>query len=94
MLICESGFLNDFVKPVSEGGWGLCEWIVSQMSETRTYAHTEIYTLIQGSALDASIKALTSEQIQDICVYMVDKIFSGVTIGRGEHQKITYEPSA
>lgn len=90
MEICKSGYLDDFVKPVSEEGWGLCEWIVSQMTENRAYNHTEIYDLIQASGLDASIKALEKAQILSICDYMNGKTFSGVLIGLADNQKITY----
>lgn len=90
MDICESGYLNEFVKPVSEGGWGLCEWIVSQMTENRAYSHAEIHALIQASGLDASIKALNLAQILAVCDYMVGKTFSSITIGLADREKITY----
>jgi len=92
MDICKEGYLDVFVKPVSAGGWGLCEYIVSLMSENRAYAHTEIYAAIQASELDASIKALSPEQIRQNMDWMVGKTFAGVVIGRPENQTITYIP--
>ena len=35
VLIAKRGYLDSFVKPTSEGGRGLCEWIVSIMTENR-----------------------------------------------------------
>lgn len=90
MDICKEGYLNEFVKPQSEGGWGLCEWIVSVMTENRSYSRADIYAAIQGSTLDASIKALTEVQIGLIQEYMVGKTFSGVLIGNATNQQITY----
>jgi hypothetical protein len=91
--ICEEGYLNEFVKPVSEGGWGLCETIVSWMTVKRGYSAQEFYDLIQASGLDPSIKALDIEQIKKILNYMDGKTFSGKTIGIPENQSITYEPA-
>ncbi len=91
MKICKKGFLNDFVKSTADGGWGLCEWIVSIMTVQRGYTHSEIFTAIQSSGLDASIKALSKEQILEICEFMVGRTFSGVTIGRALDESITIE---
>ncbi len=91
MKICKKGFLNDFVKSTVDGGWGLCEWIVSIMTVQRGYTHTEIYTAIQSSGLDASIKALSKEHILDICKFMVGRTFSDVIIGRALDESITIE---
>ena len=52
--VCEKGYLDIFVTPTSEGGWGLPTWIVGQMSENRAYTHVEIYEAIQESALDTT----------------------------------------
>ena len=91
--ICEKGYLDKFVTPTAEGGWGLPTWIVGQMSENRAYTHVEIYDLIQASALDASIKALEAQQIAYILDWMVGKTFNNVTIGRPKTEKITYTPT-
>ncbi len=92
MEICKNGYLNDFVKPTSEGGWGLCEWIVSIMAESRPYTHVEVKAAIDGSTLDASIKALSVENIKAICEWMQGKTFAGVTVGSAGKQRISYVP--
>ncbi len=89
MKISKEGYLNNFVKSTADGGWGLCEWIVSIMTVQRGYTHSEIFTAIQSSGLDASIKALSKEQILEICKFMVGRTFSGVTIGKDMLQTIT-----
>lgn len=94
MQICKKGYLDIFVKPVSEGGWGLCEWIVSVMSENRAYSGKEIYDSIQDSELSVDIKALSLQDINtEIFPYMIGKTFSGVTIGKAQDEKITYDPT-
>jgi hypothetical protein len=90
MQICKNGYLNNFVKPTAEGGWGLCEWIVSIMTETKSYASTEIYEAILASNLDASIKALSYEDIKKVLNYMIGKTISGIQIGNAVNQNITY----
>lgn len=90
--ICKRGYLDSFVKPTTEGGWGLPAWIVSIMTEKRAYTSGEIYAAIQASTLDASIKALAEEPIAQILKWMEGKTFSGVTIGNPKNEKITYQP--
>jgi hypothetical protein len=90
--VCEKGYLDIFVTPTSEGGWGLPTWIVGQMTETRAYTHVEIYDLIQASGLDASVKALDVNQIRLIMEWMVGKEFNGVTLGIPQSERITYVP--
>ena len=92
MQICVEGYLDDFVKPTSEGGWGLCEWIVSQMTENRAYSTKEIYDTIQSSELSPDIKALGYKDIIQISEYMIGKTFSSKTIGKATNQKITHRP--
>jgi len=91
MTICEEGFLNQFVKSVAEGGWGVPEYIVSIMAENRGYTIQEFYDTIQASGLDASVKALSLAQIRQICEWMVGKEFTGVEVGNYASQSITYE---
>ena len=97
--ISKEGRLNTFVKPTSDGGWGLPAWIISQMTENRAYTHQEIYATIQDSTtvLDASVKALSQKDIHDITEWMLDRgtfIVSGDTISiiRAEDDEITYNP--
>lgn len=90
MDICKKGYLDAFVTPTGEGGWGLPTWIVSIMLENRAYSTFEVYTAIQDSGLDASIKALSKEQITQILTWMSGKEFNGVTIGLPRNETITY----
>lgn len=93
MKICKEGYLNNFIKPVAESGWGLCEWIVSQMAEARAYTNNEIYDLIQISELDSQIKSLSKEQVKDVCNWMIGNDFNGVIIGDAHDETITYNQS-
>jgi hypothetical protein len=90
MTICKEGMLNNIVKSVADGGVGLPEWVVAQMSEDRGYALSEITTLIQNSGL-ATIDFLEDYQIRKVLEWMQGKTFNGVTIGKYETQAITEE---
>jgi hypothetical protein len=95
--IVKQGRLDNFVKPQSEGGWGLPAWIISQMTENRDYSHQEIYTAIQGSELSNDVKALSEKDVQTIFKWMLAQerfIVSGDTINivRKDEDEITWQP--
>ena len=90
MQICKEGYLNIFVKPESEGGLGLCDWMATVMTETRAYSTSEVYAAVQNSGLHADVKALSQSQIKDILEWMIGKTFENVTFGRVTNQQITY----
>ncbi len=92
MEICREDYLNSFVTPEADGGWGLCEWIVSVMAENRVYTHVEIKEAIDASPLGAPVKALPVETIKDVCEWMQGKTFAGVTVGSAGKQRISYVP--
>ena len=92
--IAKRGYLDSFVKPTSEGGRGLCEWIVSIMTDNRPYPHPEVYEIIQASSLDASVKALTLPEIKDICEWMVWGYFSEIYIINQNQGEITISKPA
>ena len=87
--IAKKGYLDNFVKPSSEGGWGLCEWIVSIMTENRPYTSIEIYDTIQASELSPDVKALTPNDIKYIVQWMVGGYFSEVNIINSSQWEIT-----
>ena len=87
--IAKKGYLDSFVKPTSEWWWGLCEWIVSIMTENRPYLSIEIYDVIQASSLSADVKALTPNDIKYITQWMVGGYFSEVNIINGSQWEIT-----
>ena len=64
------------------------------MTENRPYSNKEIYDAIQASSLDASVKALTEEQVKYITQWMQGKEFSGVVISKLETQTISYTVSS
>jgi len=94
--IVKQGFLNNFVKPISEGGWGLCTTIISYMTENRTYKDDEIYQSIQADTeLTSDVKALTFQEIEEIIEWMGGKTFniSGDEITIVKKDNITYTPT-
>ena len=87
--IVKQGYLNEFVKPTGDGGWGLCEYIVSLMAENRIYKDEEIYNAIQNDGeLSADVKALKQKEIEQVMNWMEGKTFSGVAIVKTD--TITY----
>jgi len=94
--IVKQGYLNNFVTPVSEGGWGLCTTIISYMAENRSYTDNEIYLAISAdTGLTASVKALSFQEIEQIMDWMVGKTFkindTDITIVQTDN--ITYTPT-
>lgn len=90
----KSGRLNSFITPTAKGGWGLCEYIVSLMSQNRIYTPSQIYSTIQSSGLNADVKALTEAEIDRIMTWMIGKTINGVEIIAGGTGSITIDPYA
>lgn len=88
----KAGRLDAFVTPTAQGGWGLCEYIVSLMSQNRIYTPQQIYSSIQSSGLSADVKALTAEEIDRIMTWMIGKTISGIQILAGGTGSITVDP--
>ena len=81
------GYLNEFVKPQSEGGWGLPDpTILSWISTDKRLTDTEVYVKIQASSLDAKIKALSLQDVKKIMIWMNKEGLVGVA----DSQEITY----
>jgi hypothetical protein len=88
----KNGRLDSFITPTAQGGWGLCEWIIGQMSQNRIYTPQEIYTAIQSSALSSDVKALSLSEIDRIMTWMIGKTITGILVVAGGQGSITTDP--
>ncbi len=90
MVIVIQGYLNQFVTPESEGGKGVCEFIVGLMTTNQTYNLNQVYSATSNLHPDEDVKALTRTQVSTIMKWMAGKTFNGKAIGNNAAQIITY----
>ena len=95
MKITKDDYLELFVKPVSEGGYGLPDIVLGWLEDYHWTGldHVDIYTLIQADpSINPEIKNLKSDDIRIILVWMDKKNFGGKNLIMKENYKIKYNP--
>jgi hypothetical protein len=86
-----SDILDTFVKPVSEGGYGIPDSIVGYMTELRSYTTSQLYASYKDdSGLSSDAKALDYVEFKKVIEWMIGKEFDGKTVTNQLGLVITY----